>query len=150
VFNRFGLFVCLFFYFNISISRSSRSNVTASVTALLRLCWLEPGAVTWKRLTWTSLRQTLMTRSMLTLRTCMFVLFIRASHVSPICTKNSLLDPSCSGSGIINRLDHLVESGTFCRPYGFRTGGSLTYSRLLGTDKRRKAPALRMQNALRS
>ncbi len=26
---------------------------------------------------------------------------------------NSLLDPSCSGSGIINRLDHLVESGTF-------------------------------------
>ena len=25
----------------------------------------------------------------------------------------SLLDPSCSGSGIINRLDHLVESGAF-------------------------------------
>ncbi len=27
--------------------------------------------------------------------------------------ENSLLDPSCSGSGIINRLDHLVESGSF-------------------------------------
>ena len=24
----------------------------------------------------------------------------------------SLLDPSCSGSGIVNRLDHLLESGT--------------------------------------
>src|SRR5215471_10182279 len=24
----------------------------------------------------------------------------------------SLLDPSCSGSGIVNRLDHLLETGT--------------------------------------
>jgi putative methyltransferase len=24
----------------------------------------------------------------------------------------SLLDPSCSGSGIVNRLDHLLENGT--------------------------------------
>lgn len=25
----------------------------------------------------------------------------------------SLLDPSCSGSGIVNRLDYLLESGSF-------------------------------------
>jgi 16S rRNA C967 or C1407 C5-methylase (RsmB/RsmF family) len=47
--------------------------------------------------------------------------------VSHLFDENSLLDPSCSGSGIINRLDYLVESGTyFADFYGIRTGGSLT------------------------
>lgn len=35
------------------------------------------------------------------------------SKTEPNCSLNSLLDPSCSGSGIVNRLDYL-ESGT-CR-----------------------------------
>jgi putative methyltransferase len=35
---------------------------------------------------------------------------------------HSLLDPSCSGSGIVNRLDHLLD-----------TGNNLTTSRSLGT-----------------
>jgi hypothetical protein len=47
------------------------------------------------------------------LRTCMFALLLRASCVSFPFDEVSLLDPSCSGSGIINRLDHLVESGAF-------------------------------------
>ena len=58
-------------------------------------------------------------------------MYVRSVHTLPVVShpfdENSLLDPSCSGSGIINRLDHLVESGTFCRLYGLRTGGgSLT------------------------
>jgi 16S rRNA C967 or C1407 C5-methylase (RsmB/RsmF family) len=63
---------------------------------------------------------------MLTSRTCMF----RTVHTLPVVShpfdENSLLDPSCSGSGIINRLDHLMETGTFCRLLCLRTGGSLT------------------------
>ena len=31
----------------------------------------------------------------------------------------SLLDPSCSGSGIVNRLDHLTEQGMSQTPYFF-------------------------------
>lgn len=29
----------------------------------------------------------------------------------------SLLDPSCSGSGIVNRLDHLTEQGASSNPF---------------------------------
>ena len=32
----------------------------------------------------------------------------------------SLLDPSCSGSGIVNRLDHLTEHGMFPDPFPHR------------------------------
>lgn len=45
--------------------------------------------------------------------------YANVTHMSVIAVLNgpvrlpccSLLDPSCSGSGIINRLDHLLESG---------------------------------------
>ena len=40
-----------------------------------------------------------------------FFFFNHAS--SPYACHYSLLDPSCSGSGIVNRLDHLLESGQF-------------------------------------
>lgn len=44
---------------------------------------------------------------MLMLHTCQLLLCLMV-HSLTLC---SLLDPSCSGSGIINRLDHLLESG---------------------------------------
>ena len=33
-------------------------------------------------------------------------------HALTVSDETSLLDPSCSGSGIVNRLDRLLESGT--------------------------------------
>jgi putative methyltransferase len=47
--------------------------------------------------------------------THMYVCFYSYSGVPSVWNRSSdeirLLDPSCSGSGIVNRLDHLVESG---------------------------------------
>jgi putative methyltransferase len=94
-------------------SRSLRLNVTASAMALSRRCWPELGAPMSRRLTWTSSPQILVTKNMPTLRICKFSLFTRASCLTHLLVGISLLDPSCSGSGIINRLDHLVESGVF-------------------------------------
>ncbi|KAK0495411.1 S-adenosyl-L-methionine-dependent methyltransferase [Armillaria luteobubalina] len=37
--------------------------------------------------------------------------YCKVTHMSgEVCQLNSLLDPSCSGSGIVNRLDHLLET----------------------------------------
>ena len=33
------------------------------------------------------------------------------SHLLTCLNTDRLLDPSCSGSGIVNRLDHLLEAG---------------------------------------
>lgn len=114
--------VRLFDFFPPVGSRSLRLNVTANAMALSRRCWPELGAPTSRRSTWTSSPQILVTKSMPTLRICMFTLFTRAPH-SLVGT--SLLDPSCSGSGIINRLDHLVESGVFPDTLGPPRLGSL-------------------------
>lgn len=45
--------------------------------------------------------------------THMYEILILRSLVpcTPPNVRNSLLDPSCSGSGIVNRLDHLGEAG---------------------------------------
>ena len=58
------------------------------------------------------------------------IFFFFFSHASsPYACHYSLLDPSCSGSGIVNRLDHLLESGQFRE--------LLLYSTLISRRERR-------------
>lgn len=49
--------------------------------------------------------------------THMYVCRVYVCQLPHSLDETSLLDPSCSGSGIINRLDHLVESGVFYRRF---------------------------------
>ena len=124
--------------------RFLRLNVIASVTVLSNQCLPVQGAIMWKLSMGISSPRISRTKNIAALPTCRLVL----PRLLAISNGTSLLDPSCSGSGIVNRLDRLLESGTPTNvPQDIR-GVSLITSR--PCQQRPEVQKLHTQSALRS
>ena len=70
----------------------------------------------WKQLAATSSRQIRWMKNLTRCRICAYFHFTNYNFLM-IVLVHSLLDPSCSGSGIVNRMDYLMEHGGVADPH---------------------------------
>src|SRR5258708_3478961 len=85
-----------------------------------RKCSLWLDVRMWKQLAATSSRQIRWMKNLTRCRICAYFHFTNYNFLM-IVLVHSLLDPSCSGSGIVNRMDYLMEHGGVADPHRCQT-----------------------------